>query len=160
MIVSQDQEDGMEMEGIINTQESTITEVHQEEQSGILKGKQVMQVEAVDVNKKKKTDQQERRRCERLKRDIHITTQEKIDAAAKKRCLEGNPSKPTVLADVSNDHLIDLAKNMGIIVNDENFATFDMIKEIETARHCLYDKQLKANATNVCESNSEPVDNA
>jgi serine protease inhibitor ecotin len=60
----------------------------------------------VDEDNKKKTIQMERRRrSERLKREIHITTQENIEAMAKKRCLGGNPNKSHTLNDVNNDQL-------------------------------------------------------
>jgi hypothetical protein len=92
-------------------------------------------------DKKMKTTQVERR-SERLKREIHITTQEKMEAMAKKRCLEGNPNKTSTLNDVSSDQLHSIAKNMGVIVADDNFAIINLIKDIETARNYLYSKQL------------------
>jgi len=36
-----------------------------------------------------------------------------------------------------------LAKNMGVVTQSENFATFDIINDLEVARNCLFVKQQK-----------------
>ena len=63
-----------------------------------------------------KNDQPERRRSERLKTEVHLSTMEKNEAMAKKRNLEGNSKVPRNLSDVDNLVLNDLAKNMGVVV--------------------------------------------
>jgi hypothetical protein len=43
-----------------------------------------------------------------------------------------------------------LAKNMGVLVSDTQFATFDMLKELEIARNCLHSKQNNKFKLNTC----------
>jgi len=111
-----------------------------------MEAKQEDTITVIEDKKKMKTTQVERR-SERLKREIHITTQEKMEAMAKKRCLEGNPNKTSTLNDVSSDQLHSIAKNMGVIVADDNFAIINLIKDIETARNYLYSKQLQVSVS-------------
>lgn len=44
--------------------------------------------------------------------------------------------------------LHDLAKDMGVLVNDTEFASFDMLKELEAARNCLHLKQMNQTKSN------------
>jgi cyclophilin family peptidyl-prolyl cis-trans isomerase len=104
----------------------------------IMVDEKVIQIEDISV-----ADQPERRRSERLKKEVHVTTNEKNEAMAKKRNLEGNSKAYCNLSDIDNLTLNDLAKNMGVIVQKEIFVTFDMIKDLEAARNCLYSKQHK-----------------
>lgn len=70
-----------------------------------------------------------------------LTTQEKNKIMAKKRCMEGNSSHTVALFDIQNTKMCSLAKNMGVIIEEEDFDTFDMLKELKIARSNLYDKQ-------------------
>jgi len=47
------------------------------------------------------------------------------------------------LSDIDNAELNNLAKCMGVLVHENNFATFDMLKDLESARNCLYAKHQK-----------------
>ncbi|CAD6246928.1 unnamed protein product [Miscanthus lutarioriparius] len=82
-------EDTVAIEGIINSQESTITMVDCEEVIEIPEAKKDATAVGDTIAGKKMLVQPERRRSERLKREIHLTTQDKMEAMAKKRCLEG-----------------------------------------------------------------------
>jgi len=159
MIVPQEQEDEGEVDVVINTQESSITMVNADEQGDAPPAENEIATVAATEVKKQKIVQVEKRRSERLKREIHVTTQEKMEAMAKKRCLEGNSEKPTAIAAVNNDQLKCLAKDMSVMVHDDNFATFNLIKEIEAARQCLYDKQVKRNPSTICDTSTELVEN-
>jgi hypothetical protein len=46
--------------------------------------------------------------------------------------------------------LHNLAKDMGVLVEDTDFASFDMLKELETARNCLHLKQINQSKPNSC----------
>ena len=83
------------------------------------------------------------RRSERLKKDVHLTTMEKNETLAKKRSLEGTIKPSQSLSDIDNAELNNLAKCMGVLVHENNFATFDMLKDLESARNCLYAKHQK-----------------
>jgi hypothetical protein len=52
----------------------------------------------MDENKamQPKEDQQVRRQSERLGKNIHLTTQERNEIMAKKRCLEGNSTHAVI----------------------------------------------------------------
>ncbi|XP_066330294.1 uncharacterized protein [Miscanthus floridulus] len=82
-------EDTVAIEGIINSQESTITMVDCEEVIEIPEAEKDAAAVGDTIAGKKMLVQPERRRSERLKRDIHLTTQDKMEAMAKKRCLKG-----------------------------------------------------------------------
>jgi hypothetical protein len=47
------------------------------------------------------------------------------------------------LSNVDNSVLNNLAKSMGVVTSNEIFATYDIIKDLEVARNCLYSKQQK-----------------
>lgn len=59
---------------------------------------------------------------------------------------------PRNLSNVDNSVLNNLAKNMGVLVQKESFATFGMIKDLESSRNCLYSKQQQQT------NNSVPVE--
>jgi hypothetical protein len=126
-------------DNVFNSQESVLTD------DG---GEKAIEVEinedAGKMNQDKeplKDDQPERRRSDRLKKEVHLTTNEKSEAMAKNRNLEGNSKLPRNLSNVDNLNLNIIAKNMGVVVQKDNFATFDLLKDLESARNCLYSKQ-------------------
>jgi hypothetical protein len=129
---------------VINSQESVITD-DGGEKDGVMGDKMLVDKTSSEDDKGKE-DQPECRRSERLKKDVLLTTMEKNDAMARKRNLEGNSKIPRNLSDVDNSILNSLAKNMGVVIQNENFATFDVLKDLESARNCLYAKQQKNNA--------------
>lgn len=55
--------------------------------------------------------------------------------------------------------LNDLAKNMGVLVKDNNFVSFDILKDLEIARNCLYKKQMNQPALPNCVEHAEFIPN-
>jgi hypothetical protein len=84
---------------------------------------------------------QERRRSERLKKDITLTTKEKNERMARKRNLEGTHSNQNMFSVLPLDEIAELSSGMGVIVNDYDFGTFDMLRDLECARQDLFNKQ-------------------
>lgn len=150
--------DIMATEGIINSQESTITMVDCEEVNEIPEAEKDATKVGDVIAEKKKLIHPEKRRSERLKREIHLTAQDKLEDMSKKRCLDGNTNQPTIINEVSDDQLHCLAKDMGVIIADDNFTTINLIKDIEAARHCLYAKQLKFNVADDKTPHQENID--
>lgn len=64
---------------------------------------------------------------------------------AKKRNLEGNSTNHNMFSALSNTELADLSTNLGACIDNADFATFDLLKELECARKELYSKQLETN---------------
>jgi hypothetical protein len=151
------EKDRCEKEGgegdVINSQESVITEAGQ---TGVLSGaadenqeKMVgIDSEGANLTKIQKAGQdlivqEEPRRSDRLKNVIHLTTLERNEAMAKKRNLEGNTKKPQNIVHNKSSMLHDIAKDMGVLVNNADFASFDLMKDLGVAKNCLFKKQLK-----------------
>lgn len=44
---------------------------------------------------------------------------------AQKRCMEGNSVHPTSLTNLDNNSMCSLAKNMGVVIEDDDFETFE-----------------------------------
>jgi len=126
-------------DAIVNTQESVISGKDTVEQDGQLKN--LSQNE--DDAKPKMKMQGEIRRSERLKNDITVTTKEKNERMAKKRNLEGNPLATNMFSDLPVESIKCLSADMGIAVNNINFGTFNMLKDLEIARHNLHIKHTK-----------------
>lgn len=146
-----DQEGSQEL--IINSQESVVTVVNVGDK---------VQLGSMDIpldDPGMAKDSQPERRSERLKKDVHVTTKQKNEAYAKKRSLEGNTRTSCSFSSLENVHLNDLAKNMGVMIPDNNFATFDIIKDLENARNCLNKHQKKAVNDIPCESVSFDPEN-
>jgi hypothetical protein len=150
---------------VINTQESTITAVElasqDEEPDRKRKSLPEMKVQdeaKMDENKtmQPKEDQQVRRQSERLGKNIHLTTQERNEIMAQKRCLEGNSTHAVSFSELSNNDMCSIAKNMGVVISEDDFDTFDVVKELELARANLYEKQHINKQT---DQNDETVDN-
>ena len=126
-------------DAIVNTQESVISGKDTVEQDGQLKN--LSQNE--DDAKPKMKMQGEIRRSERLKNDIEVTTKEKNERMAKKRNLEGNPLATNMFSDLPVESIKCLSADMGIAVDNINFGTFNMLKDLEIARHNLHIKHTK-----------------
>jgi len=103
---------------------------------------------------------QERRRSERLKEDIAMTTQEKVEIIAKKRNLEGNLPTTNAFSALPIEEIVNTVSDMGISVNHDDFATFDLLQTLEVARDDLYLKQCEKNQASQTESVEIPENSA
>jgi hypothetical protein len=84
---------------------------------------------------------QERRRSEILKKDTSLTTMEKTEIAGAKKNLEGNSLKSNSFAVLSIEEIIHTTSEMGVMLDVNDLATFDLLDDLETARNDLYQKQ-------------------
>jgi hypothetical protein len=80
------------------------------------------------------------RRSERLKKDITLTTKEKGEMMAKKRNLEGTCPNQNMFSVLPIDEITELTSSMGIDIDSSDFGTFDLLKDLECARHDLFVK--------------------
>jgi hypothetical protein len=75
---------------------------------------------------------------------------------AKKRNLEGTRTNHNMFLALPVDDIVDLSTCMGVDINKYDFATFDLLKDLECARHDLFtkeqDKNLKTQTETVGES--------
>lgn len=60
---------------------------------------------------------------------------------AKKRNLEGTCPNQNMFSALLVDDILDLAVDMGVDVDSSDFGTFDLLKDLECARHDLFVKQ-------------------
>jgi hypothetical protein len=103
--------------------------------------------EPAEVAKRKEVqDQGMRRRGERLKKDSNLTTKEKIEKAAQIKNLEGNSTRANSFSVLSVEDIINVSSDMGIVLDDKDFDTFDLLKQLECARNELFLKQADKNA--------------
>jgi len=134
----------MSDDNIVNTQDSV-----QEEDNNLINKDSMLS--ELDVNtsdtgtvlEQRIYQIQERRRSERLKKDTVLTTMEKIEKAGAKKNLEGNSTTTNSFSILSVDDIIHTTTDMGILVDSNNFDTFDLINELENARNDLYHKQIE-----------------
>lgn len=91
--------------------------------------------------KKKDAPQGQDRRSERLKKDANLTTMEKVGKVAQKMNLEGNPQNPNSFSVLSVDEVVHISSEMGVVIEDDDFATCNLLKDLEIARNDLYQKQ-------------------
>lgn len=84
---------------------------------------------------------QGRRRSERLKKDTTLTTKEKNERMSKKRNLEGTYTTQNMFYVLPVDDIAELSINMGVDIDTNDFGTFDILKDLECARHDSYIKQ-------------------
>lgn len=129
-------------DNIVQTQESLMAE-EGEEIPGQEMLKQDDKAKEVEVEIEEKIP--EKRRSDRLRKELTKTTQERFEAMAKKRNLEGNSPPRNMFSDLSHTSLYDMSKKMGIIVDDNSFKSFDVLKEIESTRLNLFNKQQNIN---------------
>ena len=95
---------------------------------------------------------QERRRSERLKKDTMLNTMEKVEKRAQKANLAGNSSNYNSFSVLPNEDIAAITSCMGIVVEEEDFDTFNVIKDLEKVRDDLYHKQLCKNKNPQTES--------
>lgn len=84
------------------------------------------------------------RRTSARKKDITLTTEAKTMMMSKKRNLEGtNLNSENSFSILNNVDIMQLSVNMGVNINDNDFAAIDLIKDLEMARHSLANKKLE-----------------
>lgn len=130
-------------DNIIHTQESVDMEVDKivNDYVQVLSEAQVIP-EVINM----KVDAQQgqgRRRSERLKKDSNSTTMEKVEKVAQKKNLEGNPSNSNSFSVLSVDEVVHITSEMGIVIEDDDFDTCNLLKDLEIARNDLYEKQIE-----------------
>jgi hypothetical protein len=64
---------------------------------------------------------------------------------ARKRNLEGNYSSQNMFSTLPIDDIIELTSGMGVEIDASDFGIFDMLKDLECARHDLFVKQKEIN---------------
>lgn len=85
----------------------------------------------------------ERRTSSRLRKEMALTTEDKITRMGKKRNLEGtNLNLENSFSVLEDNEIMQLSRNMGIEIDDSNFAAIDFMKELEIARHSLAKKKI------------------
>jgi hypothetical protein len=84
---------------------------------------------------------QERRRSERLKKITPLTNLEELEENVQETSLEGIYSNHNSFSVLLDDDITHITSCMGIVVDDNNFDTYNLIRDIEKARDDLYQKQ-------------------
>ncbi|XP_066354675.1 uncharacterized protein [Miscanthus floridulus] len=84
---------------------------------------------------------QERIKSERLKKDTCLSTME-VERARIKKNLEGNSSTTNLFSVLSIDEIIHTTSEMGVVLDNNDFDTFNLLNDLENARNDLYQKQL------------------
>jgi len=143
-------------DNIINTQDSVEMEMDQQLNDAVMieAAKQDVLASVNDVDKEAQHIQ-ERRRSERLKKDANLTTMEKIGRVAQKKNLEGNPQKSNCFSVLSANDITHITSEMGIVIENDDFDTCNLLNDLETARNDLYLKQLALNVIPQTESVEE-----
>lgn len=102
----------------------------------------------------------ERRASARLRRDLILSTEDKNMMMSKKRNLEGtNLNNENSFSVLTDNDIMKLSKDMGITIDDSNFAAIDLVKELEIARHSLAEKKIAPiESTSIIESIIEVVE--
>lgn len=86
---------------------------------------------------------EDRRTSSRLQKDILLTTEDRILKIGKKRNLEGtNLNTKNSFSVLDNTDTMHISSEMGILIEDSNYAAIDMIKYLEIARYSLAKKRL------------------
>lgn len=70
---------------------------------------------------------------------------EKVAVMAKKRDLKGNSTNSNSFSALQNDEIVNIYLEMGIIVENNAFDTFDVLRNLEQARKDLFIKQSNQN---------------
>jgi hypothetical protein len=93
------------------------------------------------------------RRSGRLKKDTALNIMEKGEMMARKRNLEGNIAIAKTFSALPVDELVHSAADMGVMLNSNNLATFDLFRTLELARNDVYQKQCEL--TNISSVDNE-----
>lgn len=88
----------------------------------------------------------------RLKKDTSLNTMEKVEKQAKKRNLEGNLPTTNAFSALPIEEIVNTVSDMGISMNHDDFATFDLLQTLEVARDDMYLKQCEKNQASQTES--------
>lgn len=96
------------------------------------------------------------KRSERLKSTTHLSTMEKCDLMAQKNNLEGNLNKSNSFSVLPIEDIVNQYSSMGFIVENNDFGTFDLLKDLERARNDLFVKQNEV-AQNAQAKSAEPL---
>jgi len=94
----------------------------------------------------------ERRRSERLKKDTNIHTMNKVTKMTQKQNLEGNSKNKNSFSLLPIEEIVTISADMGVIINHDDFDTFNLLKDLEQARGDLYSKQCKLKKSSQTES--------
>ena len=154
-------------DNIVNTQESLALpeevpmemEIPQDDQKSLKGNRKVLE-------KTQAVHPIARRRSERLAKEITICTKEKTKMMAKKRNLEGICSNQNMFYVLPIDEMAELSSNMGVVIEPSNFGTFELLKDLECARHDLFIKQRdggqtsqssQADSAGIVESSDHPL---
>lgn len=129
-------------DNIINTQESVDLEMEMCEKEDVDVPVVIPEAKNAPSKMKNKPQAQERRRSERLKKDAHLSTVEKVENNAVKKNLEGKPSSSNSFSVLSVEEVVDISASMGVIIEENDYATCDILKELESARFDLYQNNL------------------
>lgn len=74
---------------------------------------------------------------------------------AQKKNLEGNPQNSNSFSVLPIEDLIIVTNNMGISIPKDNFATFDLLKDLENARHDLFKRRDESEPTHQSDPSME-----
>jgi hypothetical protein len=121
---------------IVNTQESEIMDID----GGTQRGEVLLQSDYA-VHSEEANPVQERR-SERLKKITPLTNLEEMERNVQEANLEGIYSNYNSFSVLLDDDISHITSCMGIVVEDNNFDTFNLIRDLEKARDDLYQKQI------------------
>jgi len=129
-------------DNIVNTQESlALLEENPMEMEMLPDDQKSLEGDKKVVEKTQAVHPIARRRSESLAKEITIFTKEKTEMMAKKRNLEGICSNQNMFSVLPIDEMVELSSNMGVVIEPSNFGTFELLKDLECARHDLFIKQ-------------------
>jgi hypothetical protein len=92
------------------------------------------------------------RRSKRLKKDTNLHTMDKVTKMAQKRNLEGNSKNTNSFSMLPIEEIVSISVDMGVVINHDDFATFNLLKDLEQVRDESYSKQCVNKKTSQTES--------
>lgn len=93
-----------------------------------------------------------RRTSARLQKDLLLTTDDRNLKVGRKRNLEGtNLNSKNSFSVLSYLDIMQKSKDIGVVIDDDNFATIDLMKDLEIARHSLLEKVITPTESNIIE---------
>ena len=98
---------------------------------------------------------EDERRSDRLKKTTTMSTSEKTKMVTQKRNLEGNPkTNYNSFSVLPIEELVHVTADMGVALDENDFDTFNLLKDLEKARSDLYQKQ----SEKLSESQTESIE--
>jgi hypothetical protein len=91
------------------------------------------------------------RRSERLK-DTNLHTMDKVTKMAQQRNLESNSKNTNSFSMLPSEEIVSISVDMGVVINHDDFATFNLLKDLEQVRDESYSKQCVNKKTSQTES--------